>query len=94
MAAAAGDGLAAEQLADDLDCLFEHLVADVGRWPRSADHVLVEVLAGAHTEGESAFREQLHRCRLLRDDRRVVAHGRAGHVRHEVDRVRRLRDGT
>ncbi len=75
------DDLAAEQLADDLDGFLSI------SWRRStvgqplADDVLVEVLAAAQPEGEPAVGEDLQRRGLLRDDRRVVAHRRARHVR-------------
>ncbi len=82
---------ALEQRADDLHRLPEHLVADVHRRPAAAHHVLVEVLAGAQSQPEPAVRQQLHRRRLLRHHRRVVAHRRTRHVRHQRNPRRRLR---
>ena len=64
----------------------------VDRRPALADDVLVEVLAAAEAEGEPAVGEQLQRRRLLRDDGRVVAHRRAGHVGHQLDPLGGLRD--
>ena len=66
----------------------------VDRRPAVADDVLVEVLAAAEAEGEPAVGEQLQRRGLLRDDGRVVAHRRAGHVGHQLDPLGRLRDGA
>ena len=64
--------------------LGEHLVPHVRGRPPLADHVLVEVLPRTQPEGEPAVaREQRDRGGLLGDDRRVVAHDRAGHVRHQ-----------
>jgi hypothetical protein len=83
---------AVEQAADDLQGFGEHVVPDVRRRPAAADDVLVEVLTRPETEGEPPARERLHRRRLLRHDRRVVAHGRAGHVGHQLGAVGDLRD--
>ena len=60
--------------------------------PALADHVLVEVLPGAEAEREAPVGEDLQRRGLLRDDRRVVAQGRAGHVGHQLDPLGRLGD--
>ena len=62
---------------------LEHLVAHADRRPALADDVLVEVLAGAEPEPEAVAGQDLHGRRLLRDDRRVVAQRRAGHVGHQ-----------
>ena len=59
--------------------------------PALADHVLVEVFAAAQAQGEPAVGENLNGRRLLRDDRRVVAHGRTGHVGIEIDAIGGLR---
>jgi hypothetical protein len=85
------DVAAVEQRVDDVDRLAEHPVPDVHRRPAPADDVLVEVLAGAEPEREPVAGQQLHGRGLLRDHRRVVAHDRARHVRHQVDPPRRLR---
>src|SRR5579875_1988069 len=84
--------VAAEQLTDDLDRLSEHLVPDVHRRPAGADDVLVEVLAGTEAEGEPSVAEHAERRRLLRNDGRVIAHRRAGHVGHQLDPLGRVRD--
>ncbi|EGJ79152.1 putative oxidoreductase [Streptomyces sp. Tu6071] len=88
------DGLAVEQGADDADGLLQHLDADPRGRPAAPDDVLVEVLAGAEAETEAALRQELDGRGLLGDDRRVVAHGRAGHVRHERQALGGLRDGA
>ncbi|SNT55722.1 hypothetical protein SAMN05216252_14017 [Actinacidiphila glaucinigra] len=60
-------------------------MADVHGRPSTAHDVFVEVLPRTQAEPEPALGQQLQRRRLLRDDGRVVAHGRTGHVRHQRD---------
>ena len=88
------DELPGEQLANDLDGLFEHLLAPRHRRPAPADHVFVEVLAAAHPESEPSVGEDLQRGGLLRDDRGVVTHGRAGDVGEQLDLFGDLGDGA
>ena len=88
------DVLAVEQRGDDVDGLAQHLVPFADRRPALADDVLVEVLPRSQPEPEATAREDLHRRRLLRDDRRVVAQDRARHVRHQADPLGRLRSGA
>ena len=83
--------LAAEQRTNDLDRLAQHVLPLGDRRPALADHVLVEVFAAAQTQGEPAVGENLNGRCLLRDDRRVIAHGRTGHVGIEIDAVGSLR---
>jgi hypothetical protein len=66
-----------EEGADHVDRLREHRVAGTDRGPAFADHVLVEVLARSEPETEAAAGEDLHRRRLLGDDRRVPTRRRA-----------------
>ena len=54
------------------------------RRPTLADNVVVEVLTAAQSEDEPSVGKDLHGGRLLRDDRRVIPHGRAGHVRVQI----------
>ena len=86
--------ITAEQAANDFDGLAQHVLALSYRRPTPADHVLVEVFTAAQTQRESPVGEDLHRRRLLGDDRRVVAHGRTRHVGVEVDAVGGLRYRT
>ncbi len=92
--AAVGDEVAGHQLPDDLDGLAQHVLPGRDAGPALADDVLVEVLAAAEAQGEAALGEELEGRGLLRDDGRVVAHRRAGHVGHEVDPARRVGDGA
>src|SRR5438477_2305023 len=63
----------AEEEAQHLDRLFEHLAACRERRPAAADHVLVQVLTGADAEEEAPV-EHHRRCRRgLRDDRGMRA---------------------
>ena len=55
-----------------------------GIHPRPTD-VFVEVLARPEAESESAVTEKSDSCGLLGYHRWVVAHGRAGHVGHQLD---------
>src|SRR5581483_10319960 len=80
-----GNVLARPERADDLDRLLQHLVAGARERPHPADDVLVEVLARAETERETAVAEELHRRGLLGDDRRVVPPRRARDVGHQRD---------
>ena len=73
-----------------VDRLAEHLVALADRGPALADDVLVEVLARAEAEPEAPAGQDLHRRRLLRHHRRVVAQDRARHVGHEADALGRV----
>src|SRR6202000_640550 len=82
---------AAEQRANDLDRLTQHVLPLGDRRPTLPDHVLVEVFAATQTQCEPAIGETLTGRRLLRDDRRVVAHSRAGHVGVQIDAVGSLR---
>ena len=54
MRAVIGELLAGEQLGDDRDGLFEHLLAFLGRGPLRARDVLVQGLAGTDAEVELA----------------------------------------
>ena len=92
MLAAIGLVAAAEQLADDLDSLLEHLEPLVGARPAVAEHVLVQVLAGADAEEEAPSEQRLGRRCGVGDDRRVQADQRAGHRGADPDPVRRLGD--
>ena len=56
--------------------------------------MLVEILAGAQTEGEAAVGEDLQRRGLLRDDGGVVAHRRTGDVGEQVDLLGRVGHGA
>ena len=91
MVAAPINQSAAEQSTDDLGSLPQHVLPLRDSGPALADHVLVEVLAAAQAQGEPTVSEDLHGRRLLRDDRGVIAHGRAGHVGVEVDPLSGLR---
>jgi len=86
--------VAAVELADHLDRLREHVLADVDARPALPDDVLVEVLPGAEAEGEPAVGEDLERRGLLGHDGRVVAQDRAGHVGHQLDPLGHLGDGA
>ena len=77
-----------------LDSFAQHVLPLRDGRPALADDVLVEVLAAAQAQGEAPVGEDLQRRRLLRDDRGVIAHGRAGHVGVEVDVLGGLRDGA
>jgi hypothetical protein len=56
--------------------------------------VFVEVLAAAEPEGEPAVGEDLESGGILRDDGRVVAHGRTRDVGEQLDVFGGLRDGA
>ena len=71
--------------------LLQHLLPDVDAWKAAADDMLVELLAGAESEPEAARRQQGHGRRFLRDDRRVIADRRRGHIGHEREPLGRLR---
>ena len=73
---------------------MQHVLSLRDSRPAFADHVLVEVLATAQTQGEPPVSEDLHSRCLLRDDGGVIAHGRAGHVGVEVDPFGDLRYGS
>ncbi len=59
-----------------------------------ANNVFVEPLARSDAEGEAVVRQDPEGRRRLRDDRRVVAHGRAGHAGREIDGAGGCRDGS
>jgi hypothetical protein len=84
--------LAAEERADHLDRLLEHLEPFVRPRPPVAEHVLVEILAGPDAEEEAAVHQRLRGCRGVRDDRRVQPDQRARHGGAELDALGRLRD--
>jgi hypothetical protein len=81
------DEFAAEQFADDFDRLAQHLVTAVDGGPAPAHDVFVEVLPGAQAQREASIGDDLQRRCLLRDDRGVVTHDRAGHVGEQLDTV-------
>ena len=56
--------------------------------PALTDDVFVEVLAAAQSQSEPSVGKDLHRGRLLRDDRRVIPHRRAARVRVQVGMIR------
>jgi hypothetical protein len=78
MRAVIGELLAAEQLGDDRDGLFEHLLAFLGRGPLRARDLLVQRLAGTDAEVEPAAGQQTRGGSGLRDDRPVNSYRRAG----------------
>ena len=80
--------------ADDLDGLFEHVLALVRCRPAGPDHVLVEVLAGAHAEEEATRHHRSCGGGRMGDDRRVGADGRAGDARTQAEVARGLGDGA
>jgi hypothetical protein len=83
--------VAGEQVADDPDGLAQTLVADPRARPPAPDHVLVEVLARAESQGETAARQHADGRGLLSDDRGVIAERGAGHHGHQREPVGRLR---
>ena len=75
------DEPAAPQGADDLNGLFEHHVPHLDRGPAMTENVLVECLAGAHSEDEPPVQEALRRGRGLGEDGRVDPDRGTGHPR-------------
>ena len=82
--------LARQEVLDDVDRFRQPLLALAPAGPAGADDVLVESLARTEPERETIVAEQRHRGGALRDHRGMVAHGRAGHRRHQADAPRRI----
>jgi hypothetical protein len=87
------DVAALPEVADDVDRLFEHHVADVCWWPAFANDVLIQVLAGAEAERESVVAHQPDGGRHLRHDRRVIADDWTGDHGHELHAAGLTRHG-
>ena len=93
LAAVVGQG-PVQQAADDVVGLGQPLVPLAETGPAFADDMLVEPFAGAEPENE-AVAAQHRQCRGgLRDDRRMIAHDRAGDGRHQPDMAGRLGGGA
>src|SRR6185437_14352621 len=90
MSALEVDVPAVEQGPDDLYRLGEHALALVRVGPAFPDDMLVEVLPGAETEGEPVTAQHGPGRRLLGPHGRVIPHGRAGDVRHQLGPPGRL----
>ncbi len=80
--------LAAEELANDLDGLFEHLRAHRRLRPVLADDVLVERLARADAQVEAARIHRRERGGGLRQNRRMIAEAWSRHAGAELDGAR------
>ena len=91
VAAVVGLVAALPEQPDDLQRLAEHRVADLDRGEAGADDVLVEPLARPDAQHEAAVAEQGRGRGRLGDDRRVVAHGGAGHPGGQADPARSSR---
>jgi hypothetical protein len=83
---------ASEQALDDVDRFRQALVALAAAGPAGTDDVFVEALAGAEPEREAIVAEQPQGGGALGHDRGMVAHGRAGHRRHQAHPPRRIGD--
>src|SRR5215218_4095370 len=56
--------------------------------------MLIQALPGPEAEGEATIAEQSHRSSGLGDNRRVIAHDRTGHRRHQANMLGRVGHGT
>src|SRR3954468_10878506 len=90
--AAVGLLTALPEEADHLHCFLEHLEALIRKRPTIAEHVLVEVLAGADTEEEPPGHHAADCRRGLRDYRRMNADDRRRHAGPDADALRGLGD--
>jgi hypothetical protein len=88
--AAVAVDLAAPEHANDLDRFFQHREPNLCRRPVRSDDVLVQSLAGAHTEEEAPGHEG--RGRGLGDERRMDPHDGSRHASADPQALRRLGD--
>lgn len=85
---------AGEQALDDVDRFRPALVALAPAGPAGAHDVLVQVFAGAEPESKAIVAEEPQGGGALGDDRGMVAHGRAGHRRHQAHPPCGIGDGA
>src|SRR5262249_38900119 len=83
-----GGELTSEQALDDVHPFRKELIALGDAWPPRTHDMLVQALSRSETESEPVVAQQAHRRCTLRDDRRVVAHGGAGHGRRQAQVLR------
>jgi hypothetical protein len=76
---------ARQQTLDDVDRFRQALMTLPPAGPACADDMFVQALSRPEPEGKAVVAEQSHRGRALGDDRRMVAHDRTGHRRHQAD---------
>ena len=84
-----GEG-ACKQALNNVDGFRQALVTLAPPGPAGADDVLVQALSGPQSQREPVVAEQPQRGGALRDDGRMVAHGRTRDRRHQADPPRRL----
>src|SRR5215213_11306629 len=56
--------------------------------------MLIQALPGPESEGEAIIAEQSHRGSSLGDNRRMIAHDRTGHRRHQTNTLGRVGQGA